>query len=140
MPCTGTGDAKMNRGSWLIAMLAVLSLPGCDQRRWSREEISEIARESTAYSDGNTALTMQHDADLKEMRVEIVSLQSQIDALRSSHESLRGTFNNNVDIENSNKARDATARGACGTELVNYPDGSSVWRNKKCEVSDLPKS
>lgn len=120
-----------------IALVAFL-LSGCDgSRSWTRDEIRAIAEENEPFEGGNTALTMQHDADIKEMQRKIDMLQTQIDAVGSAHDSLTNTFNKNVQQENAQRVRVLTANGYCGREWVTFPDGSGTWRNKECTLKDL---
>lgn len=47
------------------------------------------------------------------------------------------TFNKNVDMDNRQSVREMTARGACGTERVDFEDGGWTIRNKECTLKDL---
>lgn len=123
----------------LLASLALL-LAGCDDipRARTEGEIREIARQ---VSDAE-ARTFQARIDKLEERAD--KADADIQGVRllgienaNNHKSLWETVNSNVEQEQRYLAKQATARGQCGTELVTYPGGATAWRNRECTVKDL---
>lgn len=124
-----------------LILFAALTAAGCNDMPQARSE-AEIRR-IAAETSGPTINRLQSRIDELEQRVnrqaeEISTVRNVALSTADAHESLRKTFNGNVDIENNNKARQMTARGGCGQEWVTYPDGGRAWRNKECTVKDLP--
>lgn len=118
-----------------VAAVALFAA-GCDDlpQARSESEIRQIAREEQA----------RHDAEIAALEQRVDALAERLDSTSNlaistaeAHESLRKTFNGNVDQENERRAAAMTARGACGTRLVNLPSGG--WYNEpiKCTVNDL---
>lgn len=124
----------------IAAIVGFLAVAGCDEipRARSETEIREMARQV-------------HAADIQRLDRQIMTLESRLAkeeafsrsvqglalAAYDQQESLRKTFNHNVDLNNAAKVASMTARGACGQEWVRYPDGGQVWRNKVCTIKDL---
>jgi len=83
----------------------------------------------------------QSDADLERrinaLESKLNMTEAEVKDVANAHESLRQTFNGNVDIENRAKVKRMTAAGACGTEVVNFKDGGWTVRNKECTLKDL---
>lgn len=122
------------------ASLALLILAGCDDipRARTEAEIREMAQ--AAALDERAELQAKIDAlELRVIELETDGPRQDRFALDTYNSlvSLRNTFNSNVDQENRFLAKQMTARGGCGTELVTYPDGGQAWRNKECTVKDL---
>lgn len=72
-----------------------------------------------------------------QLEQEVKFTEGDLKSVVNAHESLRKTFNSNVDIENRAKVARMTAQGACGTETVRYDDGGWSVRNKECTLKDL---
>lgn len=125
----------MREDGWSIAglliVLAVL-LYSCDSKTWTEDEIREIARASSPapYQGGNTELTMQQGADIKELQGKVEFLQKQIDDIGT-------TLDRNAKTANENTLLEMNRRGACGQEWVALKDGGRVYRNKECTLKDL---
>lgn len=84
------------------------------------------------------------DSRVSELEIRIIEMERQLKyaegdlrSVAKAHESLRKTFNGNVDIDNRAKVARLTAAGACGTETVRFDDGSWTTRNKECTMKDL---
>jgi len=94
--------------------------------------------------------TMQEVAELK---LQVTELERQVRELKENDtkqdafttetwnqlSSLRKTFNENVDLDNKKTLAAATARGVCGTETVQFADGSWTTRNRECTWKLLGK-
>ncbi|MEW9855903.1 hypothetical protein [Novosphingobium sp. M1R2S20] len=122
------------------AIVAVFAVAGCDDipRARSENAIRGIAAEEAVKS------VQRMDVRLARLEEENRKLKGDMDLLRDwlkaesdALESLRKTFNHNVNLENSAKVARMTAQGACGTERVEYPDGGWAIRNKECTQKDL---
>lgn len=120
----------------LLALMFV-GLSSCQQ---PNERVT--ATDATAMDALNKANRQETKIAALEQKAE--DLQVQINGVRDlalsnykAHESLRKTFNGNVDEENKARAARLTASGYCGKEQVNYPDGSWSMRNKECTTKDL---
>lgn len=125
----------------LILVTAALVLSGCDDmpRARSKSDIREIVQAEAGTQIRALELRVQRlESDLESQKsISKIDREFSVSTYNELN-SLRKTFNGNVDIENKNKARQMTARGGCGQEWVNYPDGGRAWRNKECTVKDLP--
>lgn len=122
------------------ALACLLLLAGCGDipKARTEEEIRQIAADeaSASFAKLNDRIAALEDK-LQEKDAEIAAVRGLAIANVNDHESLRKTFNNNVKIENEAAVRAMTARGACGTEVINYPNGGVVYRNKECTLKDL---
>lgn len=119
------------------AVLLAFLLAGCDDlpRARSESEIRVIARdEADAAQQRVIAQLEERIAELeKQVRDDRAFTVSTYNELVG----LRGTFNRNVEISNREKVDAMTARGACGTRLVNLPNGGFYNERVKCTEKDL---
>lgn len=120
--------------------IGLLLVAGCDDlpQARSESEIRQLAREEYAREEVRheariSALEQRADALAK--RIEITTDLSL--ATSDSLDSLRTTFNKNVEQDNQAAADRMTARAACGTRLVTMPTGGQYYENVKCTVKDL---
>ena len=123
---------------WLTSL--ALLLAGCDDmpRARTESEIRDIARqmadEQTQALQARIGKLEERadkaNADIQGVRLLGLEVAGNLDGLRN-------TFNGNVQRENEYLAKQMTARGGCGTEVVTYPGGGTAWRNKECTVKDL---
>lgn len=121
-------------------LLLILSLSGCDDipRARSESAIRGIAaEEAVKAAQRMDERVTQLEADNQRLQANVEILQRWVDGESKSLESLRKTFNRNVDAQNKAKVLRMTANGACGTERVDYPDGGWSTRNKECTLKDL---
>lgn len=116
---------------WLVAIgLGIWGWKTNEKLKDERaERIEAVARANNNLSDLKLRIV--------EMEREIEFAEGDIKSVSAAHESLRKTFNSNVDIENKAKVARMTARGACGTETVRFDDGGWAIRNKECTLKDL---
>ena len=125
----------------LAPILSVL-VAGCSDapQMMKPSEVEAIADDVSADNDAELATR------IAELEQQVTDLQRQIGGVRDlslsvaeSHESLRGTFNNNVDLRNQEKVNEMTRRGACGTEMVRLDNGGFLNRPIPCTMEDLRK-
>lgn len=118
-----------------FAVVAFVILTGCNLGRDG--VTSELQQE---IADGDSRLiqeNLRQDAKIADLERKLAMFERDILAIDRAHSSLQDTVNNNANAANSNALGDMTARGACGRERVDYPDGSWTFRNKKCSKADL---
>lgn len=120
---------------YACALTALAFLGGCN---WGRDgTTSEVQQQ---IIDGDMRLlesNSQQDLKIAELERKVAMLERDLASLDSAHSSLQSTVNNNANAANDNALRDMTSRGACGTERVDYPNGSWTFRNRKCTKADL---
>ena len=119
------------------AVAALVFLSGCTQSQpRTLTEFDVRAQIATQTAD----LRMQIErlkADQASLNKELQDVRVLALGVNDAHESLRKTFNHNVNLENEAKVRAMTARGACGTEQIHYPNGGIVYQNRQCTLKDL---
>lgn len=127
----------VSRFSLVFAIVGAAALVGCGKPTEAQQLTAIDAH--TAKSGSDLALRQ-----ISDLTGRVNELERQIDGLKevvaqnaAAHESLRKTFNGNVQKDNDEAVKDMTRRGVCGTERVNYNDGSYVMRNKECTLKDL---
>lgn len=117
----------------MTGVLITLPLNGCDK------------------PDPNAAETMRQIGRIDNLEMRVMELERKLDHAERdingvrelelenarNHESLRKTFNRNVDVNNLAKVARMTADGACGRETVQYPNGGWTVRNRECTLKDL---
>lgn len=121
-------------------VVALLLLAGCGKvPTFSNDErIRIIAAEEIRAANGVLEvrlIAMQQDND--RLRREVDLLRDWLKEDSNNLESLRKTFNGNVQKENQATVARMTARGACGTEQINFANGGYTIRNKECTLKDL---
>lgn len=113
---------------------------------------SACSNQSDLQKSGTMDEVAKHDASIVDLqdrvrRIEerddqqdnaITAANNYTDAVANGGESLRKTFNRNVDQENRVKALRATTQGYCGQETYVDDYGVTRLRNRECKVSDLP--
>lgn len=116
---------------WVVAIgLAIWGWNTSDKLKKERTERIDAVQE--AYDD-----VAKLQLRVTELERQLEATEGVVGSVASAHESLRKTFNNNVDIENKAKVARMTAQGACGTETYYPPSGGMVLRNKACTLNDL---
>jgi len=117
------------------AFAAYALLTGCDYpRAWSKSDIQGMIVDA---EQPVMRRNIEQDAKIADLERKVNMLETKLDIVDGERESLRKTVNNNADIANDNAIRAMTSRGACGTERVDYPDGSWSFRNRQCTKADL---
>ena len=123
-----------------IPAISTLSACGDFPRARTESEIRDMAEDeadaiASRKADSSRVDELEERVEKLEERLRLTS--ASLDEARSNHESLRNTFNGNVDIENRSRAREMTRRGACGQEVEQVSGGGVIVRNKECTVNDL---
>lgn len=124
----------MSDGEGFLWVLAI----GASIWAWSNHE--KLGEEREARAVAHQRMQLQVDdlsSRINEMQRKIDFAESDIESVSKAHESLRKTFNGNVDIDNRAKVARLTAAGACGTETVRFDNGGWAVRNKECTLKDL---
>lgn len=103
-----------------------------DNRKLKAEKVERIDAVQEAY-EGVSALQLR----VTELERQVEFAEGLAKDVATSHESLRNTFNGNVDIENRAKVARLTEQGACGTETEYLKSGGWIVRNKECTLKDL---
>lgn len=119
-----------------FGLVLPLLLAGCDNLPQARTEteIREIAREEADFAGDKVIALEARIAALEESAIRDRAFMVET---YNAHESLRKTFNGNVDQTNREKVANMTARGACGTRLVNLPNGGYYNERIECTEKDL---
>lgn len=121
----------------LIPIILAASLAGCADRPqvWRESEIQAIAED--AADDAAIAATDYEDR-IAELESKVEALEKRIGTVSDlalsnydAHESLRKTFNHNVDLDNKRRDAQRTARGECGYTKVAAGDGF-IWQPNAC--------
>lgn len=109
---------------------SAILLAGCEQKTWTRSEITDIAEDQ---ADGSATRVASRVDDL-ETRVD--ELESRLGmqaaaqaAVADKAANIAARVDNNARIANDNILRDATAAGDCGTE--SYWESPGIFRNRK---------
>jgi len=80
---------------------------------------------------------LSQDAKIADLERKVAMLERELEIIDGARESLRETVNKNAAVANDNALQNMTKSGACGTERVDYPDGSWTFRNRKCTKADF---
>lgn len=132
-------------GCWKLSLALALtaSLSACSegQRAVSRDEATDIADDAVDASGLEDRVSALEER-LEKSEADVASLRKFALANYASTESLRGTFNHNVDLRNKEKVADMTRRGACGQRMFSPPrqneDGTiTLAENIPCTEADL---
>lgn len=119
-----------------ITALALLLVAGCDDIPQARTE-AEIRRIAADQNGQLISDNLDMKVEIAKLKHKTETLQSEVDLLGRSHDSLVNTFNGNVKQDNEGKVRLMTARGACGYEPAPGPDGGTIYTPRECTMKDL---
>jgi hypothetical protein len=98
--------------------------------------MDEVAKQGSQLSDIEARLRrLETEQDLESNRITAISEYARI--VSDDLDSLRNTFNGNVNQTNREKAARLTASGYCGEETYTDDYGVRRLRNKECTVDDL---
>lgn len=107
---------------------------------WAWSNHDKLQKERTERIDS----VVKVDQLVGDLETRIVALERQVEFAEgdiknafAAQDRLRTVVNKNADIENREAVQEMTARGACGTETIRYPNGGWTVRNKECTVKDL---
>lgn len=116
----------------ILSLIAIASLSACSDppKVWTEAEIQDIAGDAAGDSDHEDRIA-ELETRLDDLEAQIASLGVTVDANARAHESLRGTFNSNVDLVNRQRAAERTARGDCGYDQVPVAAGIA-FKPKPC--------
>lgn len=117
----------------VCAGLAML-LAGCDQSHAVDQAAIGIQRDRIDQLESRLSAIEERD---KAQDTAINGVRDLALETYNAHESLRKTFNGNVDMDNKAKAAALTAAGGCGQERYFDDNGYPRLRNKPCTVKDL---
>lgn len=121
----------------ILVLAMALALSGCDRPSEAQQLTAIDAHTAKSGSDLALRQTADLTARVNELERQMESLKAVVAENVAAHESLRKTFNSNVQKDNNEAVRDMTRRGVCGTERVNYQDGGWAFRNRECTLKDL---
>lgn len=123
-----------------ILIVALVGLSACNGASPAATEERARAIAVREVVDARVAIEDRLDkveAENRQLSERLTLLHNWIKEDSQNLDSLRKTFNGNVDRTNKAKVARMTAEGACGTERVEYPDGGWITRNKECTLKDL---
>lgn len=116
----------------IFALALALIVGGCDTPSKKADAARDIA------SDAQIRAMAAQD-EISNLKLENKRLESELKTVRDlailtseSLESLRKTFNGNVEINNENNRQARTDAGLCGRETVYLEGGGYTVRNKEC--------
>lgn len=122
----------------LTPVILAFALVGCDNATEAgfRQDIALLREENTilrARLDGLEGRISEIDNGVRGVRALGIENAENADRLRK-------VVNSNADLHNKEKVEEMTARGACGTELVQLENG--IWQNRRipCTLKDLRPS
>lgn len=125
--------------------LVVLLLAGCSDRPriWTESEIQDIAGDAAGDAAADALADSDHEARIEDLEAKVDALERRLGivsdlaiATSDAHESLRGTFNSNVEIANAKdnaERQRRTQRGECGYDRIPVGDGTgAIYKPKPC--------
>lgn len=107
---------------------------------WGWSTHDKLTKERSERIEAVSSAQMRVDKvelRLIEMERKLEFAEGDIKSAFEAQDRLRKVVNTNADIENRQAVREMTARGACGTETIQYPNGGWSVRNKECTLKDL---
>lgn len=117
--------------------LALLLLAGCNDGAQfvTRDQAIDIADDAVDASELS--------ARIEDLEAQVADLERQINGVRrlglenaGNTANLRETVNHNAQAANNNSARDMTARGGCGYNVIQAGQGV-IYQPKPCTAADL---
>lgn len=114
----------------IAALIVVFPLVGCDKLNSdsnNKERISVLEADVQSLTSDVNALK----GDVKSLQRTDELTYNALEAAHKSHESLRNTFNKNVEIDNKRQDALDTSLGRCGKEWVQSDQGY-VTVNRDC--------